>query len=174
MGFVRFHNVVVLGGSLLPDGRVALVLNPDYLLTKAVGQLQPDSEAALAQTRTSAVAKRRVLYAEDSGTLRALGKSLLEHVGFDVQAAADGQEALELWKRNGADVVVTDLEMPVMDGLALIRAIRAAGSSVKIAALSADDTAEKRIAATEAGANAYLVKGASLKRQLVELLASEN
>jgi CheY-like chemotaxis protein len=61
-----------------------------------------------------------------------------------------------------------------MDGLALIRAIRAAGSpQVKIAAMSADDTAEKRITAID-GANAYLLKGPSLKRQLLELLASDS
>ncbi len=158
-----------LGGTFLPDGRVALVLNPAYLMEAAARYPHPDQEGTPPQEQASPAHRQRVLLVEDSDVLRALGKRILEQAGCEVHVAADGQEGFELWKKLGTDVVVTDVEMPVMDGLALARAIRhAAGPQVKIVLVSASDTAESRAAATQAGADAYLIKGSSLKKQLIE------
>jgi len=157
-----------LGGTFLPDGRVALVLNPAYLMEAAVRH--PDPETTPAQEPALPANQRRVLFVEDSDLLRALGSRILAQAGYEVHVAADGQQAFELWKKLDPDVVVTDVEMPVMDGLALARAIRReAGAHVKIVLVSANDTAEARAAATQAGANAYLIKGSTLKKQLIEV-----
>lgn len=157
-----------LGGTLLPDGRVALVLNPDYLITAARGGAHPPSQAP---SQPAPGAPARVLFVEDSDTLREMGRRILEEAGFQVQVAADGHQALELWKKFGADVIVTDLEMPVMDGLALTRAVReAGGQDLKIVVLSASGGSESRTTAIEAGADAYLVKDRWLKQRLPEIV----
>jgi two-component system chemotaxis sensor kinase CheA len=162
-----------LGGTLLPDGGVALVLNPDYLMNAAVDGTQPDAARTQPPTPQPAAVARRVILAEDSDILRALSKRFLEQAGFRVEAAADGRQALEMWNKLGADLVVTDFEMPLMDGLELTRAIRQqAGSGVKIILLSASDNGEIRAAAKAAGADVFLVKGPMLRRDLVDAAAS--
>jgi two-component system chemotaxis sensor kinase CheA len=160
-----------LGGTLLPDGRVALVLNPDYLINAAIGSGDETIKNPPAGPSRSFARKRQILFVEDSHTLRALGQRFLEQAGFDVRVAADGRQGLEMWKESGADAVVTDLEMPVMDGLALTRAIReAGGADVRIILLSGHDTAETRAAATRAGVNAYLPKNNALRELLLKEL----
>ena len=78
-----------------------------------------------------------------------------------------------MWKKLGAEVIVADVEMPVIDGLALTRAIRAAaGAEVRIVLVSANDTPEARATAIAAGADAYLIKGSSLKSQLTAIVNS--
>ncbi len=159
-----------LGGTLLPDGRVALVLNPEYLMRGALrtaGAAPPGGQRQARPHRLPA----RVIFVEDSDTLRAMGKHFLEQAGFEVHAAADGRQAWDLWKVRGADVIVSDIEMPVMDGLELTRAIRqSAGASVRIVLVSASGSEESRAAAAAAGADAFLTKDASLQTRLVELI----
>ena len=117
--------------------------------------------------------QRRGLVVDDSEIPRALGKRILQQAGFEVEVAANGQEALSLWKKLGAEVIVADVEMPVIDGLALTRAIRAAaGAEVRIVLVSANDTPEARATAIAAGADAYLIKGSSLKSQLTAIVNS--
>jgi DNA-binding NarL/FixJ family response regulator len=74
--------------------------------------------------------------------------------------AASGQEALEQFERLRPDVVLLDLEMPVMDGVAVIRRLREAHPSVKVVVFTAFDTDERILGALQAGAKGYLLKGA--------------
>jgi CheY-like chemotaxis protein len=69
--------------------------------------------------------KRRVLYAEDQATARVVTTALLERMGFDVEAVEDGELAFEKAKLNAYDVILLDIEMPVMDGVTAARNIRA-------------------------------------------------
>ena len=69
--------------------------------------------------------KRRVLYAEDQATARIVTTALLERMGFDVEAVEDGELAFEKAKLNAYDVILLDIEMPVMDGVTAARNIRA-------------------------------------------------
>jgi CheY-like chemotaxis protein len=69
--------------------------------------------------------KRRVLYAEDQSTARIVTTALLERMGFDVEAVEDGELAFEKAKLNIYDVILLDIEMPVMDGVTAARNIRA-------------------------------------------------
>lgn len=69
--------------------------------------------------------KRRVLYAEDQATARIVTTALLERMGFDVEAVEDGELAFEKAKLNSYDVILLDIEMPVMDGVTAARNIRA-------------------------------------------------
>jgi CheY-like chemotaxis protein len=84
--------------------------------------------------------KRRVLYAEDQATARIVTTALLERMGFDVEAVEDGELAFEKAKQSVYDVILLDIEMPVMDGVTAARNIRAkadANKGVPILALSA-------------------------------------
>jgi CheY-like chemotaxis protein len=69
--------------------------------------------------------RRRVLYAEDQATARVVTTALLERMGFEVEAVEDGELALELARVNSYDVILLDIEMPVMDGVTAARSIRA-------------------------------------------------
>jgi CheY-like chemotaxis protein len=69
--------------------------------------------------------KRRVLYAEDQATARVVTTALLERMGFDVEAVEDGELAFEKAKLETFDVILLDIEMPVMDGVTAARHIRA-------------------------------------------------
>jgi CheY-like chemotaxis protein len=84
--------------------------------------------------------KRRVLYAEDQATARIVTTALLERMGFDVEAVEDGELAFEKAKQEAYDVILLDIEMPVMDGVTAARHIRASATPCKeapILALSA-------------------------------------
>jgi CheY-like chemotaxis protein len=84
--------------------------------------------------------KRRVLYAEDQSTARIVTTALLERMGFDVEAVEDGELAFEKAKLESFDVILLDIEMPVMDGVTAARHIRASAAPCRntpILALSA-------------------------------------
>ena len=68
---------------------------------------------------------RRVLYAEDQITSRVVTKAMLERMGFDVDAVEDGELALQRARHDNYDVILLDIEMPVMDGVTAARSIRA-------------------------------------------------
>jgi two-component system, cell cycle response regulator DivK len=102
-----------------------------------------------------------VLVAEDSADTRAVLRHALASCGYHVVEAADGREAVEAARSECPDLVIMDLNMPVMDGLAAterIRELRDRCGNVPIVAATAYDTYGMREAATEAGCDAYLLK----------------
>jgi CheY-like chemotaxis protein len=68
---------------------------------------------------------RRVLYAEDQTTSRIITTAMLKRMGFEVDAVEDGERALECARHDNYDVILLDIEMPVMDGVTAARSIRA-------------------------------------------------
>jgi len=122
-------------------------------------------------------AGKPALAADDNEDSRKLASLLLKREGMLVAQAEDGQQALDYATTNPVELILMDLEMPVMSGLDAVRAIRALKPthSVKIIGLSAhaDDAAKQ--ACLAAGANAYLVKPmrlADLQRVLAQVFAS--
>jgi CheY-like chemotaxis protein len=111
-----------------------------------------------------------VLVVEDSRTVRELHRGLLAAGGYHVRTAADGGEALELLADRSADAVVTDLEMPGVDGVELTRSIRSRPelADIGVVVVSSRQDADARQASLGAGADLYLVKGATYPGQLVE------
>jgi two-component system, cell cycle response regulator DivK len=102
-----------------------------------------------------------VLVAEDSADTRAVLRHALASYGYHVVEAADGRQAVELAQSECPDLIVMDLNMPVMDGLAAterIRELRERCGDVPIVAATAFDTYGIREAALEAGCDAYLLK----------------
>ena len=102
-----------------------------------------------------------VLTVDDSASMRALLKAALTSRGYDVVQAVDGVDALELLERNsGVDVIVTDINMPRMDGFGLIEALRGQSRfrDCPILVLSTESSDEKKARARSAGATGWIVK----------------
>jgi CheY-like chemotaxis protein len=109
----------------------------------------------------------KILIVDDDADLRTLfGLGFLRR-GHSIVVAGDGAAALECIVTHAPDLIITDITMPVMDGLELLRRLRADGQpALPVVAVSAH--AEQRAAATAAGADAFLVKPVAL-RQLAEV-----
>lgn len=102
----------------------------------------------------------RVLTVDDSASMRALLNHALSTNGFDVVQAEDGIEALEWLASNEADVVITDINMPRLDGFGLIERLRG-GSRHRdrpILVLTTESSDEKKMRARQAGATGWIVK----------------
>ncbi|MFL5271402.1 MAG: response regulator, partial [Anaeromyxobacteraceae bacterium] len=152
----------------LPGGELAVVLASRELVESARG----GPVHATAAPRAAAAPARRVLLADDAATTRALTRSILEASGYEVLVAADGEQAWGLLQQQGADVVLSDVEMPRMNGFDLTRAIRQSPRFEKLPVVlltALEDEADRRRGA-EAGADAYLVKSAFDQRVLLETL----
>lgn len=103
----------------------------------------------------------RILVVDDFPTMRRIVRSLLKELGFEnVEEAEDGQEALTKLRTGGFEFVVSDWNMPNLDGLEMLKEIRqdAALSSLPVLMVTAEAKKENIIAAAQAGANGYVVK----------------
>jgi two-component system, chemotaxis family, chemotaxis protein CheY len=105
--------------------------------------------------------KTKFLVVDDFSTMRRIVRNLLKELGYaDVDEAEDGVQALQKLRSEKFDFVVTDWNMPNMDGLDLLKAIRADAtlSSLPILMVTAEAKKENIIAAAQAGASGYVVK----------------
>jgi len=99
-----------------------------------------------------------VLLVDDDAPIRRMLERTLSAEGYAVAAVADGGAALAQVERSLPDVIVLDVAMPGLDGLAVTRRLRAKGLAVPILLLTARDAIEERVAGLDAGADDYLVK----------------
>ena len=116
-------------------------------------------------------AGRTVLMVDDDPDVRTSVARGLRHSGFDVRVAATGKEALRLLSSESHDALVLDVQMPELDGVAVVTALRALGNDIPICVLSARDTVNDRIAGLEAGADDYLTKPFDLGELVARLHA---
>ena len=102
----------------------------------------------------------RILAVDDSPSMRDMVRIALTGAGFDVIQAHDGEQALQLAKKDAFDLVLSDVNMPRMDGIALIRALRAEASyrHTPILMLTTDGSPERKKEGKEAGATGWIVK----------------
>jgi two-component system chemotaxis response regulator CheY len=102
----------------------------------------------------------RILAVDDSPSMRDMVRIALTSAGFEVVQATDGEEALRLARAEAFDLVLADVNMPNMDGIALIRALRAedAYRHTPILMLTTDGSAERKREGKEAGATGWIVK----------------
>ena len=101
-----------------------------------------------------------VLTVDDSRSMREMVAFTLRKAGYEVREAEDGQKAISVLQTARADVIITDLNMPVMDGVALIRALRADPKhrSVPILMLTTESNDARKAEGKSAGATGWLVK----------------
>ena len=113
----------------------------------------------------------RVLVVDDEPAVREALERALRLERYDVELAADGREALDRMVEASYDAVVLDVAMPVLDGLAVSRRLRAAGDRTPVLMLTARDTVDDRVAGLDAGADDYLVKPFALRELKARLRA---
>ena len=106
----------------------------------------------------SAAASPRVLVVDDDPDVLASLERGLRLSGFDVATAVDGAEALRSATETRPDAIVLDINMPVLDGVSVVTALRAMDNDVPVCVLSARSSVDDRVAGLEAGADDYLVK----------------
>ena len=157
----RFSGAIQLG-----DGRLILLINPVALVQTARGM-------ALATTvvkRDEARRHVRLLVADDSFTTRELIRTILQSAGYDVTTAVDGFDALDKLRRDAYDLVVSDIELPRVDGFQLTLHIRndlgLADLPVIIVTSLASEAHRRR--GLEVGAQAYIVKSQFNQSNLLE------
>ena len=109
---------------------------------------------------TGAATAARIVVAEDSALIRAMIKASLRGEDWDVRLAADGQEALDLLAEEPADIIISDWQMPRVDGLELCRAVRAdpAHQDARFIMITAEDGIDRVVEALDAGADDFLRK----------------
>jgi chemotaxis protein histidine kinase CheA len=160
----------VMGVSILGGGEPSPIMDIPELYNRWAGLLV-SCEKPLPEKRRSL----SVLVVDDAMTSRHVETTILEEMGHSVQQAADGLEALELLKNDLFDLLITDLEMPRLDGIELVRKIRSAEVSrelpiIMISTLSSDEAVDRGY---DAGINAYITKdrlsGPVLRRALKNL-----
>ena len=165
---VRLKNV--MAATIMESGKVIPILNPIDLIASALKQ----HVVAQAPIETGKKESKRkvILFAEDSITTRLMIKNILETAGYEVRTAVDGAEALALLQTNKVDLLLTDIEMPNLDGFSLIEKIKAtnAHKSLPVVICSACASREDREKGMLLGANAYLDKSSFTQQILLNLI----
>jgi signal transduction histidine kinase/CheY-like chemotaxis protein len=146
-----------------------------YAVQRALGQPTAKPAGVRLARASEGARSLRVLLAEDNQSAQLVGQKSLERMGHSVLTAATGCDALRLLQAGPVDVILMDVEMPEMDGLEAIRAIRrkeqATGAHVPILAMTAYATVDDRDKCLVAGADGYLSKPIS-PVQLEQALAT--
>ncbi len=148
---------LISGVTAADSGEVLPILRVSDLFE--LGAERPQTRHR-ASTETQISDQRRIVYAEDSFITREYVAGMLRSVGFAVTECGDGADALSVLRRERPDLVLTDLQMPNVDGFELLRRVRADPSlrGLPVVVISTIDSDDVRRMAMDAGADAYLVK----------------
>jgi two-component system chemotaxis sensor kinase CheA len=155
----------ILGGAMLDaEGNPQLVLDPDGLVAEA--------RRGLARAREQLAEAPSILVVDDSLTTRMLEQSILESAGYRVALAVSGEEALARLARERHALVLSDVEMPGMNGFTLIERLRADRATRKLPAIlvTSLDSPEFRQRGAEAGAQGYIVKSEFDQAKLLAMI----
>lgn len=160
------HQTGIGASAVLEDGRIVLLPELNYVqraLRARAGQAVP---GALPEERR----RQRVLVADDSPVVRELVTEILTAAGLAVEQAVDGADALEAILHSEPDLVLSDVEMPRMNGFDLLAEVRRRTQRLPVIMLSTRGSVEDRKRATRLGANAYLVKTQFHSESLLEVV----
>ena len=104
--------------------------------------------------------QRTIMTVDDSTSMRQMVKATLLSAGYDVVEASDGQEALEYARENPVDLVITDVNMPRMDGITLVSELRQlpAYRLTPVLLLTTESSMDKKMEGKKAGATGWIVK----------------
>ncbi|MBW4570329.1 MAG: hybrid sensor histidine kinase/response regulator [Tolypothrix carrinoi HA7290-LM1] len=159
----------VMGATILGSGEVCMILNPPDLLKSLQ---QQNTSVVSIKPRKTILRKRLILLVEDSIPVRTQEKRLLEKAGYEVAIAVDGLDGYNKLKTRDFDAVISDVEMPNLDGLSLTAKIRQheeykALPIILVTTLASDEDMAR---GSEAGANAYIIKSNFNQDVLLEIL----
>jgi two-component system chemotaxis sensor kinase CheA len=160
----------ISGATILGSGKIVPVLHVADLMRSAAlvrGKIKETTEEGKAMTKSG-----RILVAEDSITSRTLLKSILETAGYQVITAVDGINAFTLAKSEEFDLVVSDVDMPRMNGFELTKKIRGDKklNETPVVLVTSLETREDLERGMEVGADAYIVKSSFDQGNLLEVI----
>jgi chemosensory pili system protein ChpA (sensor histidine kinase/response regulator) len=156
-------------GVLRPDGGVIFLLDVESLAASDTPLRR--SEAAQRMRRIEPVARKHVLVVDDAISVRKSLQQLVQDAGFEVSVARDGQDALDSLFQRRADIVLTDLEMPTMNGLELAKRLRSSApfAGIPIVMITSRSSDKHRLLAANAGVDVFLTKPHGDERLLMEM-----
>ncbi|MCW8965540.1 MAG: response regulator, partial [Candidatus Pacearchaeota archaeon] len=161
-----FHSLIkkvknLSGVALMSDGIFIPVLDPGNII-RSVNTFKSRNTTlqSILSNSTKKIIRQKILIAEDSITTRTLLRNILEASGYDVTIAVDGQEALEKLENSRFNLVISDIDMPHMNGIVFTSRIREKFNSQTLPIILATgmENEEDKIKGIAAGANAYLIK----------------
>jgi two-component system, chemotaxis family, sensor kinase CheA len=161
---VRVRNVA--GATILGDGRVVVLLNPSDLVLSAFGE---SIKAVVVEEMQD---HATILVADDTMTTRTLQKQLLEMAGYRVLTAKDGEEAYQMLQTEAVQVLVSDVQMPRLDGFDLTARIRGNTKlkNLPIILVTSLGSEADKARGVEVGADAYIVKKEYEKGKILEVI----
>ncbi|WP_432239246.1 hybrid sensor histidine kinase/response regulator [Herbaspirillum robiniae] len=166
----------VLAGALMEDGEPLLILDVADMVRSvekltSSGRLETVHHGGGAQAASEA--RKKVLVVDDSLTVRELERKLLTNRGYQVTVAVDGMDGWNAVRTERFDLVITDIDMPRMDGIELVTLIRGAPSlqSLPVMIVSYKDREEDRQRGLEAGADHYFTKSSFHDESLLQAVA---
>jgi len=164
---VRVRNIA--GATILGDGQVVLMLNVSDLSRSATKLRLTNSRL---KQHAETAQKKHVLVIDDSITTRTLEKNILEVAGYDVTTAVDGEDGLRMVNAIDFDAIVTDIQMPNMDGFEFTRRIKdtVRFKQIPVILVTSLDSKQDKERGIEVGADAYIVKKSFDQRSLLETL----
>ncbi|ETR74431.1 MAG: two-component system, chemotaxis family, sensor kinase CheA [Candidatus Magnetoglobus multicellularis str. Araruama] len=141
-------------------------------IPKLIEETGNDSKMQRKETISQKIITPHILVVDDSFSTREIEKSILESYGYDVSLASDGAEAYGMTQSNQYDLVLTDIEMPAMNGFELTQKLRQSDryAQTPIVLLTSMDQAEHKKRGISAGANAYIVKGDFDQSNLLDVI----
>ncbi|POA20548.1 hybrid sensor histidine kinase/response regulator [Pseudomonas sp. FW300-N1A1] len=168
----------ISAGALLDDGSVVLIVDVEDMLRSVEKLLNTGRLERIARHSQQAaqVARKRILVVDDSLTVRELQRKLLLNRGYDVAVAVDGMDGWNALRSDDFDLLITDIDMPRMDGIELVSLLRRDNrlQSLPVMVVSYKDREEDRRRGLEAGADYYLAKASfhddALLDAVVELI----
>ena len=168
----------ISSGALLDDGSVVLIVDVEDMLRSVDKLLNTGRLERIARhnQHTADAARKRVLVVDDSLTVRELQRKLLLNRGYDVAVAVDGMDGWNALRSEDFDLLITDIDMPRMDGIELVTLLRRDNrlQSLPVMVVSYKDREEDRRRGLDAGADYYLAKASfhddALLDAVVELI----
>lgn len=161
----------VSGATILGNGRVSLILNVSDLIESAQYQSLKGRKRKTLEAKEDV--KKCILVIEDSVTTRTLEVSILESAGYEVVAATDGQDGYSKLMNQYFDLIVTDIQMPHMDGFTFTKKVKSDPKYQDIPVIlltSLESPAEKK-QGVETGADAYIIKSSFDQNNLLDIVA---
>jgi two-component system, chemotaxis family, sensor histidine kinase and response regulator WspE len=161
----------IAAGALMQDGSPVLIVDVADLLRSIDKVAAGGGLSRLQHTvATATQMRKRVLVVDDSLTVRELQRKLLDQHGYDAESAVDGLDGWNAVRTGHFDLVITDVDMPRLNGIELVRLIRndAQLRSLPVMIVSSKDRADDQRLGLEAGADYYLTKGGFQDETLVQ------
>ncbi|MGJ3240558.1 MAG: response regulator [Anaerolineae bacterium] len=175
LGDELLHAPFVAGAAILGSGEVIIVLDTNDLVRRATGYDRHGVSSSPASINPAPINRPpRILVVDDSITTRTLEKNILEAVGFEVHVAIDGTEAWARVADIAPDIIVSDVEMPRMNGLELTRLLKRTSDTrhIPVILLTSLAKPQQREDGLAAGADAYLIKSRFDQDELLATIKS--